>query len=72
MRVFLLHTGRRRFHLRHLNGRLVDLLRHHARVFGLPVQYPRRRSLAHHQGGQREAKGQGCGVAALLLVGRAG
>lgn len=40
--------GRWRLHIRHVHGRLVDLLRYHARVFGLPVQYPGGRFVAYH------------------------
>lgn len=51
--------GRRSLHIRHLNGWLVDFLRHHARIARLPLQHPRRRSLAHHQGCEPEAEDEG-------------
>lgn len=55
--VFL---GGRRLHVRHMHGRLVDFLRYHACILGFPDQHSGRRSVAHHQGGEREAEGQGC------------
>ena len=62
-RLFLL--GGRRLHICHINGGLVDLLRHHARVLGLSLQHPRRRPVPYHQGSEREAKGQGCRLEVL-------
>ena len=55
--VFL---GWRRLHVRHMHGRLVDFLRYHACILGLPDQHSGWRSVTHHQGGKREAEGQGC------------
>ena len=57
--------GGRRFHIRHISGGLVDLLRHHACQSRFPIQPSRRRPIAHCQRSERKAESQRCRIDAL-------
>ena len=51
--------GRWCFYICYLYGRMVDFLRHHARLSRLPLRHPRWRSLPYHQRRKPEESGQG-------------